>query len=155
MFLILSLWTCISLHVLLPNALSHCLQLSDLVWKAREVVESAQQDSSALQAMASAARDAAVAHFNALAMLDSVVWSLLRIKEMCSWEVRRCYLWPWCRDCLNCRSTGCVCMTTAPERVEAMLRKCSAPLMHRLPFSDTLDMCHLLSKSSGTRQCWS
>jgi hypothetical protein len=38
--------------------------------------------------MAAAARDVAVANFNALAMLDSVVWSLLRTKDMCTWEVR-------------------------------------------------------------------
>jgi hypothetical protein len=104
-----------------------------LVSKAREVIEEAQHNSTRQQAMAAAARDAAVANFNALAMLDSVVWSLLRIKEMCTWEVRgagmqvqRVAMCTCCRQ-LRHRGRGFTALAGAGERAiphTSALRDC-------------------------------
>lgn len=63
-------------------------QLSDTVIRASNVIEEAHRNSSRFRAMAATARDMAIESFNALAQLDSVIWSLLRAHELCDWTVR-------------------------------------------------------------------
>ncbi|GAX77017.1 hypothetical protein CEUSTIGMA_g4464.t1 [Chlamydomonas eustigma] len=59
--------------------------LSDFVTKARELVHRPREQ---LQAMAEAAQKSGVELLNVFSMLDSIMWSLMRVKEVSQWEVR-------------------------------------------------------------------
>jgi hypothetical protein len=59
--------------------------LSDFVVKAREVVHRPREQ---LQAMAEASQKSGVQLLNVFSMLDSIMWSLMRIKEVSQWKVR-------------------------------------------------------------------
>ncbi|GAX77019.1 hypothetical protein CEUSTIGMA_g4466.t1 [Chlamydomonas eustigma] len=59
--------------------------LSDFVTKARELVHRPREQ---LQAMAEAAQKSGVELLNVFSLLDSIMWSLMRVKEVSQWEVR-------------------------------------------------------------------
>ncbi|GAX77018.1 hypothetical protein CEUSTIGMA_g4465.t1 [Chlamydomonas eustigma] len=59
--------------------------LSDFISKSREVVHRPRKQ---LQVMAEAAQKSGVELLNVFSMLDSIMWSLMRVKELSQWEVR-------------------------------------------------------------------
>ncbi|KAL6747117.1 hypothetical protein V8C86DRAFT_1382858 [Haematococcus lacustris] len=62
--------------------------LRDLASRTHDLIMEAQHDSSRLERMADAARDAAVKHMNGVAQLDALMAAIAHSKQVCQWEVQ-------------------------------------------------------------------